>query len=98
MSRSHLVAALGIQENPAKFYHLCGIFGDINAMLIAGGSDVDDHVAVQIRLWVLRRRRHVWRCGRPGGLRFDALLFSTVLVGGRGAGGSFSRTFRKVTS
>jgi hypothetical protein len=48
-SRAHLLAGFGIQQNPPQFDHLCRILGDVDAMFIASGCDVDDNVAIQLR-------------------------------------------------
>lgn len=44
----YLLAGLGIQQDPAQFDDLGGILGDIDAMLVAGGRNVDDDVAIQL--------------------------------------------------
>jgi hypothetical protein len=51
--QTHLFAALCIKENPPELYNLCRIFGDINAVLIAGGGNVNDNVSIQIALLAL---------------------------------------------
>ena len=55
---TYLIAVLCIKENPAKLYHLCRIFGDIDSMLITSGSNMDDNVSIQIALLALGRGRH----------------------------------------
>jgi hypothetical protein len=69
---AHLIAGLGVQENPAQLYDLGGIFGHVNSMLIARRGNVNDDVSVEIALLVLARRRHLGRglkvrVGRGGG-------------------------------
>jgi hypothetical protein len=68
---AHLVAGLCVQENPAKLYHLRRIFGNVNSMLIAGGSNMNNDVSVEIALLALASGRHL-ECifemfGRRGG-------------------------------
>lgn len=45
---TYLLAGFGIQQDPPQLDHLCGILGDVDAMLVAGGCDVDDNVAIQL--------------------------------------------------
>ena len=59
MCRAYLLAVFGVQEDPAKLYHLCRIFGDIDSVLIAGGSDMDNNVSIQIALLALCGSRHI---------------------------------------
>jgi hypothetical protein len=46
---TYLLAGLGIQQDPAQFDDLGGILGDIDAMFVAGGRNVDNDVAIQLR-------------------------------------------------
>lgn len=49
----YLVAGFCIEENPAEFYDLCRVFCNIYSMLIAGGSNVNDDVSIEIALLAL---------------------------------------------
>jgi hypothetical protein len=44
----YLLTGLGIQQDPAQFDDLGGILGNIDAMLVASGRNVDDDVAIQL--------------------------------------------------
>jgi len=46
---AYLLAGFGIQQDPPQLDHLCRVLGNVDAMFIAGGSDVDDDVAIQLR-------------------------------------------------
>lgn len=59
----YLFQSIGVNENPANLDHLGGIFGHVNSMLVAGGSNVNDDVAVRVAL-AQRLRRHVVVGGR----------------------------------
>ena len=45
---AHLLEALCVKQNPAQFDNLSRILCDVDAMLVAGGSYVDHHEAVEI--------------------------------------------------
>ena len=45
---TYLLAGFGIQQDPPQLNHLGGILGDVDAMLVTGGCDVDDNVAIQL--------------------------------------------------
>lgn len=46
---TYLLQGLGFQKYPTKLNNLGRIFRDIDAMLVASGSDVDYHEAVKMR-------------------------------------------------
>lgn len=43
---AHFLKAIGIEKNPAELYDFGRILGNVDAMLVTGGCDVDDHVSV----------------------------------------------------
>ena len=43
---TYLLEILGVEQNPADFDDLGGLLCDIDTVLIAGGSDVDDNISV----------------------------------------------------
>lgn len=45
---AYLLEVVGIQKDPTELNDLGGILGHINAVLVAGGRDVNDHVAVHL--------------------------------------------------
>jgi hypothetical protein len=45
---AYLLAGFGIQQDPPQLDHLCRILGNVDAMLIAGGCNVDDDIAIQL--------------------------------------------------
>ena len=47
-SETYLIAGLCVEQNPSELDHFGRIFGDINAMLIAGGGHMDDDIAVEL--------------------------------------------------
>lgn len=46
---AHLVKSLCVHQDPADLDNLGRVLGDIYAVLVAGGSDVDDHIAVNVQ-------------------------------------------------
>lgn len=44
---SYLVAVLGVEQDPAQLDDFCRVLGHIDTMLVAGGSYVDDDVAIE---------------------------------------------------
>lgn len=54
---TYFVERLGVQENPPELDDLGGVLSHIDAVLIAGGRNVDDHVPICVRL-CRRRVRH----------------------------------------
>lgn len=53
---THLLEGVGVEENPAELNHLCRILGHINAVLVAGGGNMDDDVSIHAELRALLRR------------------------------------------
>jgi len=45
---SYLVKRLCIEQDPADLNHLGRVLGDVHTMLVAGGRNVDDDVAVDL--------------------------------------------------
>lgn len=58
---AYLFAVFGVEKNPANFYDLCGILGDIDPMLVARRSNMDNNVSVQVPLLALSSSRHIGR-------------------------------------
>lgn len=54
--KTNLLECVGIEQNPAKLNDLGRVLGDVDAVLIAGGSDVNDNVAVDAELGALLGR------------------------------------------
>lgn len=50
---AHLIQCVGVQQDPAKLNDLGRVLGHIDTMLVAGGGDVDDDVAVDLEGRVL---------------------------------------------
>jgi hypothetical protein len=48
-AKTNLFTSFGVQKNPSQLDNLGRVSGHVDAVLIAGGSDVDDDVAVQLR-------------------------------------------------
>lgn len=46
--RAYLVTGLSIEEDPAELDNFGRVFRDVDSVFVAGGSNVDDHVAVQV--------------------------------------------------
>ena len=53
---SHLLANIGIEQDPAKFDDFGRILCNIHSMFIAGGGHMDDNIAVEVGLLALGRR------------------------------------------
>lgn len=65
---SHLVAVLGVEQNPPELDNLGRVLGHVDAVLVAGSCNMDDDVAVEIAALGLRSSHHrAWLrtvCGR----------------------------------
>ena len=48
MFPAYFLEVVGIQKDPTELNDLGRILGDINAVLVAGGCNVNDHVAVHL--------------------------------------------------
>lgn len=64
MFLAYLLEVVGIQEDPTELNNLGGILGHVNTVLVAGGRNVNDHVAVH-----LERRTLLGRHDGRGGTR-----------------------------
>jgi len=58
----YLFAGIGVKQDPSDFYDFCRVSGNIDAMLVAGGSDVDHDEAIELGSLRLRCRHS----GGPG--------------------------------
>ena len=47
---TYLLTIFGIEQEPANFDDLGGVFGYVDAMFVASGSNMNNQVAVNIRL------------------------------------------------
>lgn len=45
---SHLVAVLGVEQDPSKLDDLGRVLGNVDAVLVAGSCNMDDDVAVEV--------------------------------------------------
>ena len=45
---AYLFEVVGVEKDPAKLDELGRVLGNVDAMLIAGSCDVDDHVPVDL--------------------------------------------------
>lgn len=52
--QSHLFKRRSIDENPAKLNDFGRVLGDVNAMFVASGRDVDDDITVGVESRMLR--------------------------------------------
>lgn len=55
---TYLITALCIKQDPSKLDNLGRILGHVDAVLITGGGDVDNDIAVEIPLLAGAGRRH----------------------------------------
>lgn len=46
---THLLAGLCVEQDPTQLDDLGRVLGHVHAVLVAGGRDVDDDVAVELR-------------------------------------------------
>ncbi|KAK1247827.1 hypothetical protein MKX07_000715 [Trichoderma sp. CBMAI-0711] len=53
---SNLFESVGVKENPSKLNDLGRVLGNVHTVLIAGGRNMDDDVAVDVELGHLLRR------------------------------------------
>lgn len=65
---THLLERVGIKQDPSKLNHLGRVLCHIDAVLVAGGRNVDDDVAIDVKLGQ-RLRRH--GCGGFGRTRTE---------------------------
>ena len=56
MFSAYLLEVVGIQQNPTELNNLGGILGHVNTVLVAGGRNVNDHVAVHLERRTLLSR------------------------------------------
>ena len=47
---AYLLHGVSIEENPSQLDDLGGILGDIDAMLVTGGGNVDHDIAIDVEL------------------------------------------------
>jgi hypothetical protein len=45
---THLIETVSVEENPTKLDNLGRVLGHINAVLVAGCRDMDNHVTVDL--------------------------------------------------
>ena len=50
IQESYFITRLRIQQKPTDLNNLCGILGHVDAMFVAGGSYMNDHVAIDAGL------------------------------------------------
>lgn len=74
---AYLLAVLGIQENPSELNDLGRVLGNVYAVLIAGGCNVDDDISVEVPLLGSRQsyRHRIWLyfCSEEKGCRVSNL-------------------------
>lgn len=58
-ANAHLIKCFCIEQDPTQLDHLGRVLRHVDSVLIAGGSNVNDHVAVDVkRGWLRSGHRH----------------------------------------
>lgn len=61
---AHLFERLCVKQDPSKLNNLGRVLGDVHAVLIASGCDVDHDIAVDVELVAGGRTRHFGQMAR----------------------------------
>lgn len=79
---TYLLECLGVYKNPANLNHLGTVFRHVNAVLVTGGGDMDNNIAIRWRRNLLWKGRHgvVWQWLILKRFYFDWSLLRPLLM------------------